>query len=263
MRYPNGFPGWVDLSTPDVDAAKAYYGELLGWTFEDVPTDMGPPYTMCSLDGDVVAGMGPLPPGQQEPGMPPVWTTYVIVGDLDEVVAAAPGAGGSVVMPGMDVMTSGRMAMLGDPSGAVLGLWQPQEHQGADRFNVHGTVGWNELQTRDPAAAMPFYEELFGWRWERTDGAEGSDYFIARLDAKQSEDTSIGGLLPMPAEVPTEVPSFWSVYFVVDDLQAALATSSRLAGTAVTDVMGGGGMTFAMAEDPQGAVFALVTFDAE
>ena len=185
---PNGFPGWIDLQTPDPDGAKAFYGELFGWVAEDVPTDGGPPYSMLYRGGiekgNLVCGLGPMAPQQVEAGMPSVWATYVLVGDVDEVVTAAPGAGGSVVMPAMDVTGQGRLAMVADPSGAAIGLWQPAGHEGADIFNVPNSWVWSDLQSHDLAAALPFYEELFGWRWENADPAGGSDYVVAHLGAK-------------------------------------------------------------------------------
>ncbi len=128
---------------------RAFYTGLFGWDTEDIPTPMGPAYTMASLGGKVVAGIAPQPPEMAEAGAPSMWNSYVMVEDLDAVCSAVAAAGGAVVMPAMDVMTQGRMAMVADPSGAVVGLWQPRDHQGADIFNAPGTLTWNELQTRD------------------------------------------------------------------------------------------------------------------
>jgi hypothetical protein len=261
MRYPNGFPGWVDLSTPDQAAATAFYCELFGWTAEDLPTDVGTTYTMLSLDGRLVCGLGPQPPALVEAGVPPAWVTYVLVGDVDEIVAATPDAGGTVTMPTIDVMTSGRMAMVADPSGAVLGLWQPRDHQGADVFNEPGSVVWNELQTRDIAACLPFYEELFGWRWDHTT-AGGGDYSLAHLDAKGSAaegvDTSVAGAMPMPSGVPDEAPSSWGVYFAAADLDDVLARATGGGASVVVEPMAMDGGRFALIADPQGAMFYLM-----
>jgi predicted enzyme related to lactoylglutathione lyase len=261
MRYPNGFPGWVDLSTTDPQAATAFYTALLGWTAQEMPTGTGSTYTMLSLDGRLVCGLGPQAPGTPE-GVPPGWTTYVLVGDLDEVVAATPDAGGQVLLAAMDVLTSGRMAMVADPSGAALGLWQPRDHQGADVFNEPGAICWNELQSRDLGAALPFYEELFGWRWEHSDTPMG-DYYVAHLDAKGSAaegvDTSVAGAMPMPADVPDGVPSMWGVYVTAADLDDAVASATDLGATLVVPASDiGGDMRFATLSDPQGAVFSLM-----
>ena len=99
-----------------------------------------------------------MPPGGPE--MPVVWSSYVMVEDADVILAAVPGAGGQVIAPAMDIMSQGRMAMIADPSGAVVGLWQPMDHQGAELFNAPGSLTWNELQTRDLESAMEFYTSV-------------------------------------------------------------------------------------------------------
>lgn len=269
MRYPNGFPGWIDLQTPDPDGAKTFYGALFGWVPEDVPTDGGPPYTMLYRGGiekgNLVCGLGPQSQEQQAAGIPSVWTTYVLVGDVDEMVTATPGAGGHVVTPSMDVMTQGRMAIVADPSGASIGLWQPRDHEGADVFNVPNAWLWSELQTRDMSAALPFYEELFGWRFETSD-AGGPGYTLAHLDTKgeaaEGLDTSVAGAMPMPPGVPAEVPSVWMVYFGVDDCDAATARVAELGGSIEAEPMDGGGMRFSVVADPFGAFFQLMTVPA-
>ena len=115
--YAHGVPSWVDLGTTDVEGAKAFYGAVFGWEAEDVPTDQGVPYTMLSKDGKLVAGMGPIPPDQLEAGMPPFWNTYVNVDSVDDAVAKVAAAGGTTMMGPMDVMETGRMAFIMDPTG--------------------------------------------------------------------------------------------------------------------------------------------------
>jgi predicted enzyme related to lactoylglutathione lyase len=249
MDQPHGLFGWVDLATTDVAAAKAFYEGLLGWTTEDVPTPMGPAYTMCSLDGKVVAGIGPQPPGMA--GMPSVWSSYVLVEDADAVCDRAAPAGGAVLMPAMDVMTQGRMAMLADPTGAVVGIWQPGDHRGAEVFNVPGALTWNDLQSRDLAAATPFYEQVFGWRFDDA----GDGYLVIVLDAKEGDDKSNGGAMPMPPVVPAEVPSYWQVYFRVADLDATVARAGELGGSVFLPAMAMGPGRAAGLTDPTGGMF--------
>jgi len=258
MRQPNGLFGWVDLVTTDVAAAKTFYSALFGWETEDMPTPMGPAYTMCRRDGKVVAGIGPQPPGMAQAGVPSMWNSYVLVEDLDATCAAVPGAGGAVVMPGMDIMTQGRMAMVADPSGAVVGLWQPQDHEGAELFNAPGSLTWNELQTRDLAAATPFYTSIFGWRWE--DSGDGSGYLVGMLDTKAGDDKSNAGAMAMPEQVPAEVPSFWGVYFAVADCDATLAEATGLGAGVVFPTMEMGPGRFAGISDPTGAMVMFGTF---
>ena len=144
--YEPGTPSWVDLSTPDVDAAK-FYGELFGWTAEDA----GPPeetggYGMFMLDGGNVAGVGPMQ-GEDEP---PMWSTYVATDDADG--APPPDAGASVIVEPMDVMDAGRMAFVRAPGRGCIGLWQPSRHTGAELVNEPVALTWNELLTRDVTA---------------------------------------------------------------------------------------------------------------
>lgn len=258
MQHPEGLIGWVDLSTTDVEAAKAFYTGLMGWETEDVPTPMGPAYTMCRLRGRLVCGMGPQPPGQAEMGIPSTWNSYVLVSDADATCAAAAAAGGTVLMPAMDVMTQGRMAMVADPTGAVIGVWQPVDHQGAEVFNEPGALMWNELQTRDLDAATPFYAEVFGWRWEAPPEWEG--YRIAHLDTKTSEDTSNAGAMAMPSEVPAEVPPYWAVYFGVDDCDSGVERAVGLGAEVFLPAMQMGPGRFAGITDPTGAMFLLGHF---
>jgi predicted enzyme related to lactoylglutathione lyase len=251
MRYPNGFFGWVDLVSTDVPAAKAFYSGLFGWETEDIPTPMGPAYTMCRLGGQLVAGIGPQPPGMAEAGVPSMWNSYLMVEDVDATCAAVAAAGGAVVMPAMDVMTEGRMAMVADPSGAVVGLWQPRDHQGADLFNAPGALTWNELQSRDLDAATGFYTQVFGWRWEEAPDSGG--YLMAMLDTKEGEDKSNGGAMTMPDMVPAEVPSYWAVYFAVEDCDATFARATGLGADGFLPPMEMGPGRFAGVTDPTGA----------
>lgn len=254
MRYPEGLFGWVDLSTSDMDKAKDFYTELFGWTAHDQPLPDGMAYTQFTLDEALVAGMGPIPPGMQ---MPSVWNSYVIVADAAATATKAAEAGGTVVMPPMQVMEQGSMAMLMDPSGAVVGAWQPAAHQGADVFNVPGALTWNELQSRDLDAAKPFYATVFGWEWQ---AGPSPDYDLAILNSKQGEDKTNAGAMPMPPGVPDEVPSFWMVYFAVADCDAAMTKAVELGGSVMFEAMEMGPGRFGGIMDPMGAGFAVGSF---
>jgi uncharacterized protein len=242
--------------TTDVPAVKAFYGGLFGWTSVDMP--MGPDYayTQFFKDGQVVAGVGPVPPGGQE--MPVVWSSYVMVEDADAIVAAAVDAGGQVIAPAMDIMSQGRMAMIADPSGAVVGLWQPMEHEGAELFHAPGSLTWNELQTRDLQSTMEFYADVFGWQWGA--GPDDSGYQMASLAAPDAESALICGAMTMPPGVPEEAPSFWAVYFAVEDCDASLALAQSLGGTVFMPAMDMGPGRFGGVLDPTGAMFFLGYF---
>ena len=126
-RYPDGVFNWVDLTTTDIEGAKAFYGGLFGWSYEDRPTSEGrPDYTMFMLDGQAVAGGNPMSPEMEAMGAPPVWVSYDKYDDIDAAAARAGEAGGVVFMPPMDVLDSGRMALIQDPTGAAFGIWSPR-----------------------------------------------------------------------------------------------------------------------------------------
>jgi predicted enzyme related to lactoylglutathione lyase len=258
MRYPHGLFGWVDLTTTDVERARSFYAGLFGWTSQDLPTSQGPAYTMLYKDGRLVAGMGPQPPTMAEAGVPSLWSSYVLVEDLDAVLALVEPAGGQVTMPAMDVMEQGRMAMVADPSGAVVGLWQPMAHQGAELFNAPGSLTWNELQTRDLEAATAFYAAVLGWRWD----AAGEGYLVAYVDAKEGDDKSNAGAMTMPDAVPAEAPSSWMVYFAVEDCDASVALAQQLGASVFLPAMAMGPGRFAGLTDPTGAMFLVGSFPA-
>jgi predicted enzyme related to lactoylglutathione lyase len=255
MRLTPGTFGWVDLQTPDVAAAKAFYADLFDWTYQDLPTDMGPDYTNCFVGDDKVCGMGPLPPEMAAAGVPPSWTSYVFVEDADATAAAAQAAGGALTMPVMDVMDEGRMALLAAPDDSVIGIWQPKNHQGATLFDQPGAVTWNELQSRNLPAARDFFGSVFGWHWDRQPG--DLEYWVSHV-AAITED--VGGAMNMPDNVPPQAPSMWVVYFSVEDCESSAGRVSEVGGDLFLPPMEMGPGTFAGATDPTGAMFFFGSF---
>lgn len=242
--YAPGTPSWVDLSSPDVGASIRFYSDLFGWQAEPNPDPAAGGYTMLMLGGKTVAAVGPL----QQEGMPPTWTTYVSVADADAAAAAARDAGGSVMVPPMDVLDAGRMAIVADPMGAVTGVWQPRNMHGADVVNVPGALCWNELETRDVEAAKAFYPRVFGWGVKSGDG-----YTEWTLDGN-----SVAGMMAMGEQWPAEVPSHWMVYFAVDDCDAAVKRAQDLGARVWVPPMDIPVGRFAMLSDPQGAMFSVI-----
>ncbi|HET6665482.1 MAG TPA: VOC family protein, partial [Acidimicrobiales bacterium] len=159
--YIPGVPCWVDTSQPDPDAAAAFYSSLFGWETEEVmPEGADGRYAMGRIRGGDVAGIGSIPPGAPQVA---AWNSYVWVDSADDAAAKATAAGGTVAMPPFDVMDSGRMAVIIDPEGAAINVWQPKAHKGSRVVNEHGSVNFNSLATRDRQAAATFYGALFGW----------------------------------------------------------------------------------------------------
>jgi len=241
--FPPGTPSYVDIGSPDVDATASFYSALFGWAVEDLGPEAGG-YRMARIGGDDVAGIGPA----QNPG-PPFWTTYFTVADPDETAKKVEAAGGSVLAPPMDIPGGGRIAVFMDPHGAAFSVWR-SGGDSKNRVNEHGTLCWNELNTRNMASAQQFYADVFGWTWSGRD-----EYAEFSVDGRV-----VGGCMPMtPERFPAEVPEHWLVYFAVDDVQAAYAKIAELGGTTMMEPFDPGGvglMTVAM--DPQGAVFAVI-----
>lgn len=248
-EYAAGEPAWTDLTTTDVDAATTFYSTIFGWVAEPVPMPDAGGYTMLTLNGRHVAGLSPKMP--EDPG-PSRWTIYVNVDDADKAAELAQSAGGTVLVPVMDVFTSGRMAILADSTGAAIAVWQPQEHRGAAVQDEPGALTWTELTTSDTAAAQAFYRDVFGWDAETSDGG-GMAYTEFKL-----ADKSIAGMMAKPEGMPAEIPSYWMPYFQTTDPDKLAGEIAALGGTVMVppaDIPTGG--RFAIATDPQGAVFGL------
>jgi predicted enzyme related to lactoylglutathione lyase len=232
---------WVDLGTSDAQGAKAFYGGLLGWDFEDMPVPDSPPYSMASIGGRTVAALY----GKRDEQAPSAWLSYVTVEDTDVIAARAAELGGTVISEPFDVMEAGRMAVLQDPTGGVFAVWQPRQSIGAQLVNDVGALCLNQLNTSDPAAAQTFYGELFGWTFQGVQSG-GQEYWGINNGERLN-----GGM--MQSE-----PSSWLAYFTSADLDASAARIGELGGRLIVDPAPVPGGRIAVAADPQGAVFALL-----
>lgn len=251
VESTTGMFTWADLSTTDPAGAQAFYAGVLGWEYEEIPAGEHGMYTLCRKDGKDVAGMGKQPEHEVEAGIPPMWSSHVLVDDVDALTGRVPELGGYVVLEPMDVMEAGRMSIVRDPSGGMLCLWEPRSHRGADLFNEHGAMAWNELATRDREAAVAFYGELLGWEFEGME-SPGGPYELIRNRGRMN-----GGVLQMTEEWPDEIPPHWMVYFWVDDVETAAERVRELGGSVSVEPFDIGVGTMSVVSDPQGAVFTL------
>jgi hypothetical protein len=236
--YQPGEPIWVDLSSPDVDASRAFYGALFGWNAPPGLEEFGG-YANFELDGRKVAGLMPL----MAPDRPPVWSCYVCTDDADKTTALVEQAGGSVIAPPMDVADLGRMAVHADPSGAVFGVWQAGSHVGTGLVDEPGTTAWVELTATDPAGAAPFYRSVFGW-----DASVSESYVEFTLAG-----TSVAGCAD-----PSQGTTGWLPYFSVDDPGATAERASELGGTVVLPLTAFPGGSCCILRDPHGAAFGVM-----
>lgn len=252
--YDHGTPSWIDLSTTDPAAAQSFYGELFGWSFETHPTGDGGEYIMASLNGGAVAGLMQQNDEQAKMGLPSLWACYVTVDDVDAAAASVPGAGGTVMAEPFDVLDSGRMAVVVDPAGAVLCLWQPKAHIGAAIVNEPGALCWTELISADVDASAAFYRSVLGWEAQAMDmGPDQPPYTVFKLG-----DAEIAGGMapPMPG-----IPSYWGAYIAVADCDATVAQAESLGATVVAPPMDVPPGRMAVFTDPTGAAISVIAIN--
>jgi predicted enzyme related to lactoylglutathione lyase len=249
--YTPGTPCWVELSTPDLAAARKFYTAVLGWKdYEEGPEETGH-YTMARMKDQTAAGMMTQGDDEKKMGVPPHWNTYVRVDSADDAAKKATKLGATVVMGPMDVMDVGRMSVFLDPEGAAICVWQPNQFPGAGIVNESGAFIWSELYSKDTEAAKKFYSGLFGWNTEVNDGL--GNYIELKVG-----DRTFGGMMEITPEMGP-IPPNWLVYFAVDDADAAVDAANKAGGSAMMgpmDIPQVG--RIAVLADAQGAVFAVI-----
>jgi predicted enzyme related to lactoylglutathione lyase len=246
QNQPDGTPTWIDLGIPDLDQAMRFYGGLLGWTFDVGPAETGH-YTQCLLDGRKAAALMP----NRDPGASDFWwNVYLASADVESTVARAREAGAEVLAEPMAVMTQGTMALLRDPVGAQVGLWQGADHLGCEVVNEPGALVRNDLVTADPEPARRFYAHVFGFTLDRNENMPGFDFtFLRRPDGHE-----VGGIMGSP----DAARSFWNTTFEVADTDAAVAAAVELGGTVTVPPADMPYGRFATLEDPFGAELSLI-----
>jgi len=241
--YAPGIFCWADLGTTDADAAKAFYTSVFGWEAEDSAVGEGGVYTTFKLGGRDVAALYEM--GEEErSSLTPHWSSYVAVEDVDALAPKVLELGGEVLAHPFDVMQSGRMTALRDPTGATLHLWQAREQVGAGRVNDPGCMVWNELATPDPARARDFFAELLDWTVE----PEESGYGVIKAGGALN-----GGIRPPQDGEPIH----WLVYFTTESMDDSVKKIKDAGGSVITGPISTPVGRVAAVSDPQGAAFAL------
>lgn len=251
--YAPGTFCWTDLAAHDTQAAERFYTALFGWTAEH--TRFGPGeddvYVMLKKDGQDAAALYRMDPTQQSQGTPSSWLNYVAVESAADAAARARELGGAVLADAFDVMEFGRMALLADPTGAVLAVWEAGNHIGAGIKDEVGAMCWNELGSREPERAAEFYAALFGWTpapFEESDAA----YTLFMHGEAQA-----GGMFTLTPQMG-EMPTAWTPYFAVEDTDEAARRTTELGGTVLHpphDLPVG---RWSLLRDPQGAMFNVI-----
>jgi hypothetical protein len=251
----HGKPCWYELSTSadNLGAAETFYGDVLGWSVRDAGME-GFTYHLATAGGDMVAGLMELSPEIRN--LPPFWMIYFAVDDADKAAADIKAAGGAVHREPADIPGTGRFAVVGDPQGAAFGILQPEPMPDGGAGNAFdqkkpGHGNWQELMSSDPEAGFRFYNGLFGWQ-------KGTAMDMGQMGTYQlfsHDGADIGGMMglgnsPVPA---------WLPYFGTEGVDAAIGRIEAGGGKLAHGPMEvPGGAFIAVAQDPQGAWFAVV-----
>lgn len=249
--WPPGVPCWTDLMTPDVAAAKAFYADVLGWTYQDSEQEYGG-YAVAEVRGAAAGGIGP-----QREGARTAWTLYLASDDADATAAAISEHGGTVLLPPGDVGPLGRMLVAADPTGAAFGVWQGGSHIGAGIVNEPGGLTWEDLRSPDPDAARAFYTAVFGYRTDALPMA-GPDYATFALAGEEAPLGGMGGMMGADG-----APAHWLVYFGVADAAAAAGAAERSGGSVLAPAFETPYGRMAGLADPAGAAFWVVETTGE
>jgi predicted enzyme related to lactoylglutathione lyase len=247
--YAPGSFCWADLGTPDAAAATRFYTALFGWTAEPMPMGSDAFYTMLHAEGRSVAA---LYRQDATPNGPPHWLSYISVASAGAAAARARTLGGAVLMEPLDVLDVGCMALVLDPTGAVVALWEARRHAGAGVMGEPNSICWNELATTDTGRAGTFYASLLGW------SADAQPMGAAVYTLFSADGAPRGGKMTTPPALG-DLPPQWLVYFAVGDCDGTTSLAQSLGGAVrvpPTDAPGVG--RFSMLADPQGAAFAVI-----
>ncbi|MFF4272216.1 VOC family protein [Streptomyces sp. NPDC001536] len=246
---PEGTPCWADAMFSDVEGAKSFYGDVLGWTFGEASSEYGN-YTQAYSDGKAVAAVVPPMPGQEEG--PSQWCLYLASPDAAATAGKIRENGGEVLMEPMAVGDFGTMCLARDPSGAVFGVWQAGQHEGFEVISEPGAYAWAEFFTREPAKTDDFLTAVFPYRAKQMED-DAIDFRIFDVG-----ENTVLGRMKMTDDFPPEVPSYVNVYFAVSDCDDAVAKATKLGGVLRFGPMTSPFGRFAALSDPQGANFSVI-----
>ncbi|MFF7200540.1 VOC family protein [Streptomyces sp. NPDC008141] len=245
---PEGTPCWADAMFLDLEAAKSFYAELLGWTFGEGQEEYGD-YTQAYSDGKAVAALSPQMPGMDSPA---AWNLYFATPDAAATAARIREYGGTLMMEPMEVGGFGTMVSAQDPSGVFFSAWQAAAHEGFEKTGEPGAYAWVDVHTRDARKADSFFPSVFPFEVQRMD-VDDVDFHLWSIGGdpvagrqKTEEDASDG------------LPPFANVYFAVSDCDTAVTTAVKLGGRLLSEPMDSPFGRSATVADPQGAVFSVI-----
>ncbi|MDO0930668.1 VOC family protein [Streptomyces sp. DG2A-72] len=246
---PEGTPCWADAMFSDVEGAKSFYGDVLGWTFGEEATEYGN-YTQAYVDGKAVAAVVPPMPGQEDQSQ---WCLYFASPDVAATAAKIRDNGGQVVMEPMAVSDFGSMCLASDPGGVVFGVWQAGTHEGFEApMDQPGAFCWAEIFTREPEKSDTFFPAVFPYTSQQMDD-DAMDFRVYNVGGNPAL-----GRMKMTEEFPPEVPPYINVYFAVTDCDDAVAKATKLGAILRFGPMDSPFGRFAALTDPQGANFSVI-----
>jgi len=245
---PEGTPCWADAMFTDVEGAKTFYGDVLGWTFGESASEFGN-YTQAYSGGKAVAAVVPPMPGQESQS---AWCLYFASPDVAATAGKIRDAGGEVLMEPMQVGDFGSMLIAQDPGGVTFGVWQAGSHEGFEKRGEPGAFTWAEVFTREPGKSDGFFPAVFPYKVKRMESDE-VDYKLFNLG-----DDPVMGRMTMTDDFPPEVPPFIGVYFAVDDCDAVVTKVAKHGGILRFGPMDSPFGRFAAFTDPQGAAFSVI-----
>ncbi|MFS4092171.1 VOC family protein [Streptomyces sp. AF1A] len=245
---PEGTPCWADAMFSDIEGAKKFYADVLGWTFGESTSEYGN-YTQAYVDGKAVAAVVPPMPGQEGQSQ---WCLYFASPDAAATAEKVRENGGEVLMEPMQVGDFGTMCLAREPSGAVFGVWQAGTHEGFEETATPGAYCWAEVFTREPEKADAFFSAVFPYRMK--------DIVDDAVDFRMFDvgEETVLGRMRMTDDFPPEVPSYINVYFAVDNCDEAVARATKLGGILRFGPMSSPFGRFAALSDPQGANFSVI-----
>jgi uncharacterized protein len=245
--WPAGTPCWADIAVPDLEAAKAFYGAVIGWSFVDSGEEFGH-YNIAQVDGRAAAAIGPI----MQEGTPTVWTAYVASDDTDATAKLVTENGGTLLFDPMDIPGNGRMCVALDSNGGAFGIWQSHGMHGFAIANEPGSVSWTDVRLTDVESGKAFYSAVFGYTYQAIPGGP-EDYGTIHI----GDGDPVGGLGGMMG-APDGTPAHWLTYFTVADADAAVAAVEQGGGAVITPLEDSPYGRMGVVTDPFGATFALI-----
>lgn len=239
---------WHDLMTTDVKGAVAFYTELFAWKTTEVEMGGNSKYTMIKAGSRDIGGIVHLDPKQ---GVPTHWIGYCTVADVDAAAKRAAELGGKIGVPATDIPNVGRFAVIEDPQGGHLSPFKSKDEAPEDEgMPAVGTFCWDELLTSEPAAAVKFYEDIFGWTHTDMDMGPMGTYHVLKRGERMA-----GGIMKKPM---AESPTAWLAYVAVEDVDASAKRAESLKAKIVVpaqDIPKIG--RFSVIQDPTGGFVSL------